>query len=93
MSTNWIEQIEKERKRQVSEKGYTAKHDDAHKSGQIANHAAALATTWLDCVDTMYPYSEEAIKMGLKNQDRKTQLIKAGALIVAELERLERLEA
>ena len=91
MKTDWIKKIKEERQRQISGKGYTAEHDDTHKHGKIADHAAALATTWLNCVDTIYPYSDEAIKMGLKKQDRETQLIKAGALIIAELERLERL--
>lgn len=89
--TNWLEKIAKERAHQIN-LGYTPEHDDTHKSGQIANHASALATTWLTCAEIMYPYSDTAIKDGFKNNSRIKQLVKAGALIVAELERLERLE-
>lgn len=89
--TNWLEKIKEERERQLK-LGFTAEHDDLHISGQIADHASTLATTWLSCVDIMYPYSETAIKDGIKDGDRKIQLIKAGALIIAELERLERVD-
>ncbi len=87
---NWINEIDKERKRQIVEKGYTSEHDDIHENGEIANHAASLATTDIFLASQLYPYSED-IRV-IKQKDRKIQLVKAGALILAELERLERLD-
>lgn len=79
--------IADERRRQISDEGYTTDHDDEHTDGSIANAAAHYACaddninlwTWDKNYDKKDTYS------------RYDQLKIAGALIVAEMERLERL--
>lgn len=91
-------EILEERFRQVDAEGYTLAHDDAHRQGQLAMAAAALAA--------FATYSEErrdghrtlawrsplwpADLAEWKPKDRRSDLIRAAALIVAELERLDR---
>lgn len=79
-----IELIANERARQILAKGYTLDHDDTHDHGEIAQAAAEYAA----------PYSldlpEGSWAAGRDGDTRMQQLIKAGALIVAEMERLMR---
>lgn len=77
------EDILKERSRQVMQEGWDAAHDDEHSNDEIAMAAACYALN-----DTAnWPWS-----MGWwKPTDRRRDLVKAGALIIAEIERLDRL--
>lgn len=88
-----------ERQRQISEEGWTPKHDDAHDFEQIAAAAACYAMPQ-ECreyptemggtvLDEMWPWDKKWWKPG----DRRRDLVKAGALILAEIERLDRAEA
>ena len=79
-----IELIAEERQRQIDEEGWTAEHDDEHEGGELADAAAAYALG----DDWFWPWSE-----GFKQYDYKHDLIRAGALIAAELDRLIRMEA
>lgn len=87
-----------ERQRQINAEGWTPEHDDEHASDEIAAFAALYAMPeacrdW-DARSTGYGNTlAEAItpegwqpKLG----DRRRELIKAGALIIAEIERLDR---
>jgi hypothetical protein len=82
-----------ERKRQVKKEGWTPEHDDQHDMGQLARAAATYA--WCasvgtvdrgDAVPTTWPWDRE----WWKPTDRRRDLVKAGALILAEIERLDR---
>lgn len=95
-------EIDNERFRQISEKGWTAEHDDHHINGELANAAATYAMTeeqrdymndnWgNDMYLTMWPFDLSWLKFTPEN--RIKQLTKAGALIAAEIERLQREEA
>lgn len=92
-----IELINAERERQVSEKGWTPEHDDSHTTGQIARAAACYALpacrryTYADGSCAMWPW--EAAWWKPTPNDRIRELTKAGALIVAEMERLQRLDS
>lgn len=78
--------ISKERARQIAEKGYTPAHDDEHDHGEIAQAASEFAAPYsLGLAPDSWAYHRE------KNT-RLEQLTIAGALIVAEMERLMRLE-
>ena len=82
-------QIEQERQRQIS-KGYDADHDDAHVCGEIAKAAACYAIAGLgDQVKRkwLWPWEEAAFK----DEGRLKNLVKAAALLVAEIERCERI--
>lgn len=90
--------IRAERQRQVDEEGWTAEHDDQHNRGEIALAAAAYAehTVASDRFRKQYssppvywPWSDK----WWKPTDRRRDLVKAGALIVAEIERLDRAAA
>lgn len=99
---NPLEMIAAERKRQLEVEGWTPDHDDCHDSGELAMAAACYAAPQEICVEwtppraaTQYvdawPWEAEFDKRD--QHDRRRQLVIAGALIVAELERLERAES
>jgi hypothetical protein len=86
-----------ERKRQVKVEGWTAEHDDQHDAGEMARAAACYATVacWNDKSRTsdsltvrppFWPWETA----WWKPTDRRRDLVKAGALIIAEIERLDR---
>ena len=89
-----------ERERQKAGEGWTEAHDDAHDKGQMALAAAAYAehsarfgdaTMFgvkyaLKAFPTTWPWSRDCWKP--KNSRR--DLVRAGALILAEIERLDR---
>jgi hypothetical protein len=83
-----IRDITDERLRQVGKEGWTAEHDDEHSNGQLAQAAACYA--WAGWKPAPYwPWSRAWDKRD--KHDRRRQLVIAGALIVAEIERLDRL--
>lgn len=83
-----------ERQRQISAEGWTQEHDDQHSSGQMALAAACYAL--VGSIDR----SPGAFKTPLQNwpwqaswwkpTTPRRDLVKAGALIIAEIERLDR---
>ncbi|OCC01886.1 hypothetical protein BA190_26750 [Labrys sp. WJW] len=91
-----------ERRRQVEAEGYTRAHDDSHKSGELALAAALYAIPYeaevgghklVDQDDFIGLHMDLKIACGwtLKPEpDPRKRLIKAGALILAEIERLDR---
>jgi len=90
-----------ERRSQVEEKGYDEDHDDGHRDGSIASAAATYAfyastSGWRDgrLMDSsvfvsvfrwLWPSS-----WNFKARPRRRCLIIAGALIIAEIERIDR---
>lgn len=96
-----IELIAAERERQKTGEGWTERHDDTHTHGELALAAACYAspkkliayeTEYGDGapVDPMdaWPFDSDFDKR--EKHPRERQLVIAGALIVAELERLAR---
>lgn len=95
------ELIAAERKRQIYVEGYTSEHDDAHRDGSIARAAACYASTAAaqvttaqllpDCfVHKDWPWQRNDFSA---SKDPIRNLVKAGALIAAEIDRLQRLAA
>ncbi len=92
-----IQLIAAERRRQVSKEGWTPEHDDKHNVGQMAKAAACYAMP-TDVRETevdnrsyrwiIWPWTEKWWKPTPK--DRVRELVKAGALIAAEIDRLQR---
>lgn len=86
-----------ERQRQISAEGWTPEHDDEHDLGQLARAAAAYAAqsrcaedAELSCEPTIYwPWHRK----WWKPNSRRGMLVKAGALILAEMERMDRADA
>lgn len=91
-----IEDIAAERLRQINIEGWTVEHDDAHGSDEIAQAAACYADPRRkmfpndggEPMPVRWPWAAE----WWKPSDRRRELVKAGALIVAEIERLDRAE-
>jgi hypothetical protein len=81
-----------ERARQVNVEGWTPEHDDEHSDGEMAAAAAVYALVgsgWhIDRVRGFWPphWSSAWLKPSTPRRD----LIKAGALILAEIERIDR---
>lgn len=86
-----------ERVRQIQEEGWTLEHDDEHIAGELANAAAMYALTpytrWVmeeDNAMAIWPWDIMWFKPS--RTDRVEDLIKAGALIMAEIQRIWRLQ-
>jgi hypothetical protein len=82
---NAIEEIVAERKRQIEAEGWTPEHDDAHVDGALAKAATCYASVF-PLAPSYWPWDLQ----WWKPTSRRRNLIKAGALIVAEIERLDR---
>ncbi|KFD04280.1 EaD family phage protein [Raoultella planticola ATCC 33531] len=80
-----------ERKRQVTAEGWTPGHDDEYEHGELADAAGcyALSSELFDCAGEPprpWPWPDE----WWKPTSRRRDLVKAGALILAEIERIDR---
>lgn len=82
-----------ERRRQVDVEGWSSDHDDNHTRGEIALAAAAYAANsaairelWFDSARPLWPWHWS----WWKPKGRRRDLVRAGALIIAEIERLDR---
>mgnify|MGYP001338024131 CR=1 FL=1 len=90
-----IELIAEERKRQVEKEGWSSEHDDKHSYSELARAAACYAIpSWFThsrrMVFSIWPFEPEFFKRTADNRVR--DLVKAGALIAAEIDRLNRAE-
>lgn len=79
-----------ERERQKSVEGWTETHDDEHYLGEIACAAAAYAMHANRSIDTPSGYLWPWDATSFKPKDERSNLVRAGALILAEIERLDR---
>lgn len=88
---NGAELIAVERQRQVEQEGWTPEHDDGHDRGQIAKAATAYLyhARGLTLTKREWPWEWEA----WKPSDPIRSLVKAGALIAAEIDRLQRADS
>lgn len=77
-----------ERRRQVQAEGWTPEHDDTHTDGEMADAAALYASMRVRHITgfATWPWDEK----WWKPKDRRSDLVRAGALILAEIERLDR---
>jgi len=92
-----------ERIRQVEVEGWTAEHDDQHARGELAEAAGIYALAagsydyrWVLANAPVNDLLAAAMRLWpwdrswFKPEDRRRDLVKAGALILAEIERLDR---
>ncbi|MCG3079697.1 hypothetical protein L7Q72_18820 [Pseudomonas aeruginosa] len=93
----WLD-VQAERRRQVEAEGWTPEHDDEHSHGQMARAAACYALAGSSApndgtaallVSLAWPWDEQWWKPTSARRD----LIKACALALAEIERLDRATA
>ena len=96
-----VELIAAERERQVSQEHWTAEHDDEHEYGELAIAGACYALPrdmrqkeiWNSTlVRMLWPFDDEWWKPreGRGTSGRIRELVKAGALIAAEIDRIQR---
>lgn len=87
-----IRDIAAERQRQISAEGYDPAHDDAHTMGELAQAAGVYATPARDRDPQRWPWGDQYKPAAVSDfpAGRRRELIKAGALIVAEIERIDR---
>lgn len=86
---NGIELITQERTRQINVEGWTKEHDDEHTNNELALAAIcyAIPGTYLP---SYWPSTWD--RKWYKPTTRIIDLVKAGALIAAEIDRLQRIE-
>ncbi|EIU5571413.1 TPA: hypothetical protein ACHP3Q_001518 [Pseudomonas aeruginosa] len=95
----WLD-VQAERRRQVEAEGWTPQHDDEHADGQMAQaagcyalHAGGVGTDWPDGRQNgsalFWPWDKDWWKPTTPRRD----LVKACALALAEIERLDRAAA
>ncbi len=96
-----IEIISEERERQISSEGWTADHDDKHKNAELIKAAIVYSdyvgteiinekfskTNKDYIIPDLWPWD---IKWWKPSKDPVRNLAKAGALIAAEIDRLQR---
>ena len=89
-----IKEIEAERRRQINDEGWTTENDDGHDGGEMAKAASCYALQAagdprgyvIDEPPDIWPWS----KRWWKPKSPRRDLVRAAALIVAEIERLDR---
>ena len=78
-----------ERERQKNVEGWTTEHDDAHKGGEMSDAAASYASYgYSSSPPTLWPWDNK----WWKPKSHRRNCVKAAALLIAEIERLDRLE-
>ena len=97
------ELIAQERQRQISKEGWTPEHDDTHRRGELAYAAqgyallgAAQSGAHLECDPIEMeqpPFWPWEIMSWKPSKDKIRNLVKAGGLIAAEIDRLQRAKA
>lgn len=88
MRKTGIDIISDERRRQQVGEGFDSARDSRYKDGELAKAAVVYASTGLDRTKC-WPWSFDWWKPSPEN--RIKELAKAGALIAAEIDRLQRL--
>lgn len=79
-----------ERDRQVSVEGWTPEHDDQQDHGELAAAAACYAAGSDDLINVVTDTDVWPQRFDYKPKDHRRDLIRAGALLLAELERMDR---
>jgi hypothetical protein len=102
-----ITDVVNERIRQQVAEGWTSEHDDTHTAGELARaaatyaYAASLSDHRRSNISGIFSIRNNFMAADLwpwdaswwKSTDRRRDLVKAGALILAEIERLDRIQA
>jgi hypothetical protein len=88
--------IAEERQRQIEVEGWTFEHDDSHRAGELAAAAVCYALPHFirteNLVNALWPWNKQWWKPAIQplKDTRIRELAKAGALIAAEIDRLQR---
>lgn len=103
-NTHWrrlaLEDVQLERLRQLTKEDFSAAHDDDHNQGELARAAACYCLSAVETVtgrelmdfdnddflSAVWPWDRE----WWKPKDSRRDLVRAAALILAEIERIDR---
>lgn len=88
---NGAQLIAQERRRQVRVEGWKSEHDDLHRRGELGRAARCYARPTVKAdsdVPAEWPWETEWWK---PSNDKVKNLIRSGALIAAEIDRIRRL--
>jgi hypothetical protein len=100
MKMSGASMIDQERNRQIYEENWSAEHDDSHRLAEMT--LAALSYASLAASQMRNPRYSLGVQLGLwpwssdwwkPSKDPIRNLVKAGALIAAEIDRLQRIES
>ena len=84
-----IEEIQNERRRQVDVEGYTSESDDKYTNNELARAAHCYVDPLVsEVAPPFWPWSSK----WWNPKSYRENLIRAGALIVAEIDRIDRIE-
>jgi hypothetical protein len=99
-TSSTLDDIAHERNRQIAVEGWDAKHDDKHSTGAMAMAAAAYAISAVRQGNgyplaslqhnPIQPWPFEWANKWWKPKSQRQDLIRAAALLVAEIERIDR---
>ena len=108
-ATSPIGDVARERQRQIEVEGWTAEHDDRHIAGELAQAGACYALAdsfeivdlWPDRKSDREPVHLDDLASWVwpwerewwKPKDPRRNLVRAAALILAEIDRLDRADA
>lgn len=88
---NGADRIKLERERQIVEEGYSTKHDDEHTDMELPMAAVCYALYGgSQAIPPSWPWQDDEWK---PSTDYAANLVKAGALIAAEIDRYTRARA
>lgn len=97
MPNTGAEAIAAERRRQIDAEGWSPEHDDLHSDHELARAAACYALfashpayRYALAYDAGPPKEWPWEAQWWKPRDRRSDLVRAGALIAAEIDRLDR---
>lgn len=90
--TDGAQLIVNERKRQIEHEGWSSVHDEKHARGELSHAAAAYLEFYyfklsVTAMPIMWPWSRKWWK---PSPDPVRNLVKAGALIAAEIDRIQK---
>ncbi|HGW5616122.1 TPA: hypothetical protein ACNINC_006330, partial [Pseudomonas aeruginosa] len=82
----WLD-VQAERRRQITAEGWTPEHDDLYCAAELPRAAAAYILNGAnDEAPAIWPF----VAKWWKPRDARSNYVRAGALILAEIERLDR---
>lgn len=87
--TDALHDVIAERQRQVSVKGWTPEHDDTYTCGELSG----AAISYIEPMEAVFYWPAEWHDDSFKPSDERRNLVKATALLLAEIERLDRISA
>ena len=93
----------RERERQISSEGFSLEHDDRHDAGELAKASVCIALEALSRRDFFAGAALASVRVTVsliwpwapdwwRPKDYRRDLVRAAALLVAEIERVDRLE-